>query len=470
MRRYNSTAWQIEFATLYTKLFMLAAGLFIINILVVNSLDSGNGILPNLYMIKLVLCLVLTIVILIAFVFGIMILLFDYNRCQLEHKIKVGLYYHGYGNPLHLKDGEYLPKIKVKQLENDVYLLTVDCSSVSAENLQKMPSIISSTLNGKQAQYAVTIVNTDTAYNYVQFYIEDVTVDKSFTFKSVDEMKPKHPTLIKIQRGTNIDLTTSGSMLVAGKTRSGKTTGIIAMLIQALSWGRDDYGSNITIIDPKCAELSMLPHVVSVDEDGEARSILQALKDYEATIRTRQAYLNQKSLEVGDAVHWWECGMHPSFLFIDEYVACRSMFPKKAKADKGFDYFLQNFDDILRRIVTMGASAGSFVIISIAEASVESAGLPNMLKSAMTTKILFKPTIDEGRLMWDSSKLGSFPERVYNAGDCWFSSTDGEHDDVTFAHFPIMDFPVYKELGNLLKNYYGESADGGSPQDGARPR
>lgn len=467
MRRYNSKAWRIEFAAPYVKLFLLAAGLFIINILVVNSLDSGNGILPNLYMFKLVLCLVLTIVILTAFVFGIMILLFDYKRCQLEHKIKVGLYYHGYGNPLHLKDGEYLPKIKVKQLENDVYLLTVDCSSVSAENLQKMPSIISSTLNGKQAQYAVTIVNTDTAYNYVQFYIEDVTVDKSFTFKSVDEMKPKHPTLIKIQNGTNIDLTTSGSMLVAGKTRSGKTTGIISMLIQALMWGRDGYGSNITIIDPKCAELSMLPHVVSVDEDGEARSILQALKDYEATIRTRQAYLNQKSLEVGDAVHWWELGMHPSFLFIDEYVACRTLLPKKA--EKGSDYCLTTFDNLLKIALTMGASSGSFVIISIPEASVDSAGLPTMLKNAMTTKILFKPTIDEGRLIWDSSKLESF-QRVYNAGDCWFSSTDGEHDDVTFAHFPHMTFKVYKELGNLLKKYYGDSADGGSPRDGARPQ
>ena len=139
-------------------------------------------------------------------------------------------------------------------------------------------------------------------------------------------------------------------MLVAGKTRSGKTTGIIAMLIQALSWGRDDYGSNITIIDPKRAELSMLPHVVSVDEDGEARSILQALKDSEATIRMRQAYLNQKSLEVGDAIHWWETNMHPSFIFIDEYVACRSLFPKKA--DKGLDYCLTTFD--IQSIIDLG--------------------------------------------------------------------------------------------------------------------
>lgn len=451
MRRYNSKAWRIEFAAPHTKLFGLAAVLFILDFLVINSLDIGNDILPNLYLLKSILSLVLTLVVLISFLYGTMIVLFDFERSQIEHKIKIGLYYHGYGNPLHLKDGEYLPKIKVIQLKNDVYLLSVDCSSVSAENLQKMPSIISSTLSGKQAQYAVTVVNTDVAYNDVKFYIENATVDKSFTFKKVKDMKPPRPTLIKIQKGTNIDLTTSGSMLVAGKTRSGKTTGVIAILLQALSWGRDDYGSNITIIDPKRAELSMLPHVISVDEDGEARSILQALKDFEATIRTRQAYLNRKSLEVGDAVHWWDVGMHPSFLFIDEYVSCRTLFPKKA--EKGSDYSLAKFDGVLRRIVTMGASAGCFVILSIAEASVEEGGLPSMLKSAMSTRILFKPTLNEGRLMWDSTKLENFPERVYNAGDCWFSSTDGEHDDVTFAHFPHMRFPVYRELGNLLKRY-----------------
>ena len=116
----------------------------------------------------------------------------------------------------------------------------------------------------------------------------------------------------------------------------------------------------------------------------------------------------------------------------------------------------------------MGASAGCFVILSIAEASVDEGGLPTMLKNAMTTKILFKPTLTEGRLIWDSSKLENFPERVYSAGDCWFSSTDGEHDDVAFCHFPHMRFPVYRELGRLLKEHYGESADGGVPQDGAR--
>ena len=84
----------------------------------------------------------------------------------------------------------------------------------------------------------------------------------------------------------------------------------------------------------------------------------------------------------------------------------------------------------------------------------EEGGLPAMLRSACTTKILFKPTPNEGRLLWDSEKLRDLPQRVYNAGDAWFSSTDGIHDNVSCVHFPRMDFPVYRELGRLLEDYY----------------
>ena len=47
-----------------------------------------------------------------------------------------------------------------------------------------------------------------------------------------------------------------------------------------------------------------------------------------------------------------------------------------------------------------------------------------------------------------------FPERVYKQGDTWFTSSDGVHDDVSFVHFPYLDFPVYRELGRLLTEYY----------------
>ncbi len=370
------------------------------------------------------------------------------------HQVKKGLLCYSQGNPLHLKDCERIPKITCKQIDEGVYELTISASCRTCEELLELGSSISSALNKRFNQYAVTLTSSDIAFNSVTFRIEDVTIDRSLTFNDVSEMKPDEPTKLKVQQGTEIDLTTSGSILVAGKTRSGKTTAIISLLISALQCGRDNYNSEVIIIDPKQAELSRLPHVVTLDEDGEAKGVLKAMQDYCDTIVKRQQILNDLSEQKGDAVKWWDAGMHVSFLFVEEYVSLRSLFPSKpSKADP--DYCLATFDGLLKRIVTMGASAGCYVIISIAEASVSEGGLPAMLRSAMTTKILFKPTVEEARLIWDSDKLKDFNNgRVYNAGDAWFSSTDGKHDNVSYVHFPNMKFKVYAELGRLLNEYY----------------
>lgn len=379
----------------------------------------------------------------------------SYRICEM---VRRGLFCPSYGNPLHLKDGVLLPSVRCKAAGPGLYDLTITAQSVTVEDIVNASSNISSMLNRKLEKYAITQTNADIAYNHVTFRIENVMTDLSITYTSVDEMQSKNPTLLTVQTGTSIDLTTSGSMLVAGKTRSGKTTGIIAILLQVLLSGRDDHQSEVIIIDPKRAELSQLSHVVTLDEDGEATQILTAMEHFADTITQRQKTLNELSVTSGDAVHWWEAGFHPSFLFIDEYVACRTMFPKKAGKDSP-SYSIEKFDSLVKRIVTMGASAGCYVIISIAEASVDEGGLPAMLRSAMSTRVLFRPTAAEGRLMWGGSneKLKNFAtDRVYGPGDAWFSSTDGIHDIVSFVHFPRMDFPVYRELGRLLRAYYGE--------------
>ena len=204
--------------------------------------------------------------------------------------------------------------------------------------------------------------------------------------------------------------------------------------------------------DPKQAELSRLPHTITLDENGEAISVITALKGFASTITYRQKVLNDYSEKTGNAVHWWDINMHPCFLFIDEYVALRAILPKKNTKDG--DYSLETFGGILKRIATMGASAGAFCIISIAEASVQEGGLPSMLRSAMSTRILFRPSKAEGLLLWDKEKIENLPERIYRPGDSWFSSTDGLHDLVSFVHFPNLEIPIYRELGNALESYY----------------
>lgn len=383
--------------------------------------------------------------------FGISLHLSEAAKVRLM--IRKRLFSPKYGNPLHLKDGERLPKITCREIQKGIFEITISTTCCTVKEIQDISASISAGLSKNYARFAVTETSADTAFNAVSFRIEDVKIDRSLTVQSADALKPKEHTKLIIQKGAYIDLTTSGSMIFAGKTRSGKTTGVISVLMQALLAGHDDYGSQIVIIDPKQAELSRLPHTVTLDEDGEARGILEAIKGFADTIKERQRILNDLSDEKGDAVHWWEANFHVSFLFIDEYVALRNIFPKRAvKEDCGYN--LAEFDGLIKRIVTMGASAGCYTIISIAEASVEEGGLSAMLRSACSTKILFKPTLNEGRLLWDSEKLKDMPQRVYNSGDAWFSSTDGIHDNVSYVHFPRMDFPVYSELGRLLREYY----------------
>lgn len=387
------------------------------------------------------------------------------DTIRIRMMVRQRLYQPAYGNPLHLRDGDRLPRVSCVRLGAGMYDLIISAQQgATVETILNAAPAISSALIGRYQQYAVIQMDADLAFNRVTFRVDDVKADRSVTYHSAAEMCPESSTMLRVDQTVCIDLTTSGSILVAGKTRSGKTTGVIALLMQVLACGPDDHGSSVIIIDPKCAELSRLPHTVTLDDDGEATAIVSTLEAYVATIRQRQKVLNDLSEQSGDAVKWWDAGFHPSFLFLDEYVSCRSIMPKKAAKDS--NYCLDTFDGLVKRIVTTGASAGCYMIISIAEASVQEGGLPAMLRSAMSTKVLFRPTQTEGRLMWDAEKLDNFVgDKVYGPGDAWFSSTDGIHDAVTYVHFPHMEFPVYRELGRLLEDYnYWPRCCGRSPK------
>ena len=463
MRYFRKEAPALRFALPSTKVALLGSAMLLLTVILMTIYYAISNMQTDIISVGFYnsVCNIVQTVTFISMIVSILMLLIALilrltmsEAQQIKCKVQKALLTHEFGNPLHLKDGQRLPSISCKKKCKGVFELTISAVTATVDEIVNISSVISSCLNRKYERYAVIRSESDIAFNNVKFVIDDVKIDRSITYTDVSQMKQKESTKLKVQKGTSIDLTTSGSMLVAGKTRSGKTTGIISLLLQVLSQGYDNNFGEVIIIDPKRAELSMLPHTYTLDENGEATAIIEALKLFIESMRKRQKILNQMSTEKGDAVHWWEANMNVSILFIDEYVALRSILPKKASKDNP-DYCLDVFDGLLKQIVTMGASAGCFAIISIAEASVSEGGLPAMLRSACSTKILFKPTVEEARLMWDSGKFEDLDNgRVYKAGDAWFSSTDGEHDFVSFVHFPLMDFPVYRELGRLLNDFY----------------
>ena len=209
------------------------------------------------------------------------------------------------------------------------YRVIIDTTACSADTLVKLPKIISSGLIDDYAGWAVVAVDEDPASSFVSYIIEDVTRSRKIIAETPWEIYSDHVTQLVIQEGFFLDLTKSGSMLMVGKTRSGKTTAVECMLIQLLAHGPDDFGSKILILDPKGAELSRLPYTLSPDEEGSAKGMLQALRDFEQTRRTRQKVLDDLSEQHGRPVMWWEAGMHPSVLFVDEWVAFQALMPKK---------------------------------------------------------------------------------------------------------------------------------------------
>ena len=375
------------------------------------------------------------------------------ERLAIRQMLRYRLFSKAGGNPLGLKNESSIPSLDVKDDGEGRYRVIIDTTACSADTLVKLPKIISSGLIDDYSGWAVVAVDEDPASSFVSYIIEDVTRSKKIVAETPWEIYSDHVTQLVIQEGFFLDLTKSGSMLMVGKTRSGKTTAVECMLIQLLAHGPDDFGSKILILDPKGAELSRLPYTLSPDEAGSAKGMLQALRDFEQTRRARQKVLDDLSEQHGRPVMWWEAGMHPSVLFVDEWVAFQALMPKKAPKDDP-DYSLQSLQDMVKILVTMGASAGCYVILSTAEASVESAGVPSMIRSAMGTKILMRPTKQEGMLLWSTDKMEALPERRYAQGDAWISSTDGSHDNPSFVQFPKMEFPEFEVLRALLHRYY----------------
>lgn len=339
-RRYNSTPNLLRYAAPYIQAGVLAIILcfaaFFFKFCAIISLHSvgddsiGAAFFTWLQSICNSCSLTLLISALFLFIVSILLYILLPDTAHIAFMVRRGLFHPSHGNPLHLTDGELIPHIKCKCVGEGLYDLTIGAQqSVTVDVIVKAIPAISAALNHRYQQYAVVCTDTDTAFNFVTFRLENVQIDRSLTISDVEQLRPTAPTLLKVNRAVNIDLTTSGSMLVAGKTRSGKTIGVISLLLQVLLSGPDHYNSQVIIIDPKQAELSRLPYTVTLDENSDAIPIISAMEEFASVITSRQKIFNDCSEQTGNAVHWWEANMRPCFLFLDEYVALRALLPKK---------------------------------------------------------------------------------------------------------------------------------------------
>lgn len=381
------------------------------------------------------------------------------NKRNIRYIVRKTLCASCFGNPLKLRDGEIEPSVVVHSSPKG-YKITVDCMSADFDDVASLEMVISGSLRNKYGNYAVVAKEEDIAGRFVDYYIEDVVSRfyKQSIYRSLADV-PTHLTRIYIRDDVYIDYSRvlNSSAIIAGKSRSGKTTAIISVfLLPILKQGRDDFGSTVVIVDPKSAELSLSPHVLSPTPNGSVEHILDAIRDFNRVRVERQRIINEFCKSKGKAVKWFDIGMKPCILFLDEFVSIQDMFPKKASKEKP-DYSLADFQGLLRQIATQGASAGCFLILSTAEASVGTGGLETAVNNACGIRILLKPSLDEARYLWSREVLEVMRERQYSAGDAWFSADDGINNSVRFIKFPRLEFGEYEALSELLSLYYDDA-------------
>jgi hypothetical protein len=153
------------------------------------------------------------------------------ERIAIRQMLRYRLFAKAGGNPLGLKNESAIPSLDVKDDGEGRYRVIIDTTACSADTLVKLPKIISSGLIDDYAGWAVVAVDEDPASSFVSYIIEDVTRSKKIVAETPWEIYSDHVTQLVIQEGFFLDLTKSGSMLMVGKTRSGKTTAVECMLI-----------------------------------------------------------------------------------------------------------------------------------------------------------------------------------------------------------------------------------------------
>lgn len=389
----------------------------------------------------------------ILFVVAITELILRSNKRRIQYLLQQRFCDVKYGNPLNLKEGEYLPVIKVLEHPKG-YKIRISCKSAKFSDLLNLDSSISSYLTGRFDKFCVINKTPDIACNYVEYIIQDVVsnTNKQSVYHSIKDIPSEDVTKRYIREDVYMDYSRvlNASAIIAGKSRSGKTTGIIStFILPTLKQGPDRFGSKVIIIDPKSAELSRCPFAFSPDINGSAEKILKVINGFNDIRVKRQGILNQYK----GSVKWFQIGMKPSILFIDEFLSFLDLFPAKPSKDNPH-YCLSYIQSLLQQFATMGASAGCFLIISVAEASVGAGGIPSIINKACGIRILFKPSKQEGRYLWSADKLETMNEREFMPGDAWWSADDGINNNVSFIKFPKLEFNEFEALSDLLIKYY----------------
>lgn len=336
-----------------------------------------------------------------------------------------------------LQDTPYISVPSVAVCDSRPSHISVEVEKLAGMyDIDKMIEDINSSFRKKLSDYAVTsALITENGLMY-KFILEDKGSDKTWRPATLNEMKQKSH-VIKLQENLSVNLADSPHLIVWGKSGSGKSTAILAMILQLFLQGAETY-----FIDPKL-EYSAFKNFYPSDmiaEDTEA--ILELLRRVCDKLKDRQRKVSKGVRERKKmGLRAYDLDMKPVVVVADEIGSAVAMMDSKQKKE---------FLGLLTQIVQKGRSVSVFAIVGTQSPKVETT-LSSDIRQQFATKILL------GSASGDVQRM-AFDGEVATKGNTerfkGFYISDGKTNEQPLS-FAVIDLHAHglNSLENFQKAY-----------------
>lgn len=234
----------------------------------------------------------------------------------------------------------------------------------SMNNVDELIILISNSFRGKYKNFAVVDFNEADDTLSFNFTLEDVNIIKTFTPKSLKEVKTDSCYKIKLQNDLIWQLNKAQHGIISGVTNSGKTTTIYQIILSCFLNGINDTKNDIKdgslyLVDPK-NEFTALSSFYS-NIYSEIPAIFDMLEDVNNNLEKRQKYISEMISKTGNlGATAYDFNIKCDIIIIDELTSLISSIPTSKKEAYNQDRFYKLISQIIQR----GRSSGVYLIFA----------------------------------------------------------------------------------------------------------
>lgn len=349
-----------------------------------------------------------------------------------------------------MRSGMKLPTIKISHVKRSLFSiksLQIDMSltSLDVEHFDRMA--IGRLITGIWFRN-LSVVDLTTSVNQITatIKIENSHTDWQIKAKSFAEFQPKKRGTFLIDKRTVADWLVSPHLLVAGKTRSGKTMFLVHLLASHLHVTRkeqdvpDEMKSVVSMIDPKGQDFARFKNVPNVVVGLDPIAIFKQVEAFEQHMAARMEYL-------GETGQRWQDVFESSIMVLDEYASIGVSFGTITDKDLAKQYSAKEFNAMMLRLISRSASSGCFIVVSIVQP--DSGLLPTNVRAQFLNRLAMRPDTESITFMFDNDAKELTTQQ--------FSVGQGVYGDVLtrpkLVKTPWLDFDWQAPLLDLFNEF-----------------